>query len=115
MSEDIKIFKNLSDEVIKFDTTEEFDRYYHKNKDTVDKMPTRGLNTKFKISGYRIGRLRGKITLFPIKNKNAGLVETLDESSDQPSISEKLNILNGRLKNVEALLDELLSYVVSEQ
>ena len=47
--ESIKTFENLSDNVIEFETKQEFMRYYDQNKDMIDRMHTRGINSKFKI------------------------------------------------------------------
>ena len=67
MSTEVDVYENLSDNVIVFDSKEEFIQYYRDNHVRIDAMATRGLNTKFKINGYKIGRKNGKITLMPCK------------------------------------------------
>ena len=49
MSDSIKIFQNLSDDVIEFESKEQFMNYYERNKKEIDEMKTRGINVKFKI------------------------------------------------------------------
>ena len=65
---EVKVFSNLCDDVIEFETVEDFDNYYRKNKELIDKLSTRGLNQKFKIKNHHIGRLKNEITLYPLKD-----------------------------------------------
>lgn len=67
MSEDLTIYENLSDNAITFDSKEEFVRYYKQHKEEIDTKPTRGLNLKYQIRGYRIGRKNGSIVLYPTR------------------------------------------------
>ena len=79
MSDSIRVFNNLSDENLHFESKEEFDRYYKKNKETIDKMSTRALNMKISIDGYKLGRLKKELTLFPV---NGALGKRLGSISD---------------------------------
>ena len=128
MSETVEVFENLSDNVITFDSKEEFMRYYNKNKESIDKMATRGLNTKYKINGFKIGRKQGSIILYPLKTEIKNIVldskkeyESLSASSgvkQEPKqnqdqymikINSKLNDLNKRLK----VLEENMNYILN--
>ena len=75
MSEDIGVYENLSDNAITFDTKEEFMIYYQDHKDEIDSKPTRGLNMKYVIDGYKIGRKNGRIMLYPTRD---------DDDDDRP-------------------------------
>ena len=105
MTSDVKVFANLYDDIIHFDSKEEFNRYYAKNKEAIDKMATRGLNVKFKINGFKIGRSKGELILYPIKDSTE-FVETTQDSVDETGLTchQKLNNLNSRLKNIENIL-----------
>lgn len=94
-TDNITVFENLSDNIITFESKEQFMRYYDKNKDTIDNMATRGLNTKFKIDGFKIGRKNKKLILFPMKQ-----TEITEDNSSQWSgqeCSEELNQLNMKI------------------
>lgn len=99
----VKVFTNLCDDVIEFETVEDFDNYYRKNKELVDNLSTRGLNQKFKIKGHHIGRLKNVITLYPLKQSKVkeNDVQTTSSNEENLIINEKLNSLNNRLKNIE--------------
>ena len=89
---DIKTFKNLYETTLTFNNLEEFKAYYEIHKNEIDKIPTRGLNIKYYIPGYRVGRNKGEMTFFktdaPTKNK---VLERLIESKMQ-SIEHLLEV-----------------------
>ena len=61
---DIKTFKNLYETTITFNNPEEFKSYYEIHKSEIDSLPTRGLNIKYHIPGYRVGRNKGEMIFF---------------------------------------------------
>ena len=85
MSEDLTIYENLSDNAITFDSKEEFVRYYKQHKEEIDTKPTRGLNLKYQIRGYRIGRKNGSIVLYPTRG---GQYEEEEQQKPQPQKEE---------------------------
>lgn len=117
----VKVFANLCDDIIEFESVEDFDNYYRKNKDFIDQLSTRGLNQKFKIKNHHIGRLKNQITLYPLKqtkitnNTAPPSLDIADESG--VTLHEKLNSINNRLKNLEenvlSLLDEMYEEILS--
>ena len=102
MSESIKVFQNLYDNVINFESKEEFMNFYKKHQNEIDSMKTRGLNVKYKIPGYRIGRQKNQILLFPTKKEDEN--EDKNENQNSLEIHEKINVLNRRLKKIEEML-----------
>ena len=125
-TETVEVFENIGDNIIEFETKEEFDRYYKKNKEFIDNMKTRGLNRKFIIKGFKIGRKKGNILLYPIASaqqrscldkkikqdiqeiSDKNVVETENNSLDlneleeiQTDIYRRLNNLHQRLLRIE--------------
>ena len=116
---DVKVFKNLCDDIIEFETIDEFNNYYKINKAEIDKLSTRGINQKYKVKNHRIGREKGAITLFPLK-QSSNIQHTPQPASDVVdengiSTHEKLNRLNSRLKNIENILNQLLEAIFENQ
>ena len=116
---DVKVFKNLCDDIIEFETVDEFNNYYKINKAEIDKLSTRGINQKYKVKNHRIGREKGAITLFPLK-QSSNIQHTPQPASDVVdengiSTHEKLNRLNSRLKNIENILNQLLEAIFENQ
>ena len=75
MTEELKISKNLSDDIVTFENKEEFFKYYEEHKEDVDKMKTRGLNIKYKIPGFKIGRKKEQLVLIQLKKKQEEVKE----------------------------------------
>lgn len=90
-TETVEVFENIGDNIIEFETKEEFDRYYKKNKEFIDNMKTRGLNRKFIIKGFKIGRKKGNILLYPIDKK---IKQDIQEISDKNVVETENNSLN---------------------
>ena len=115
MTDSIKVFENIGDNVVKFETKEDFMRYYNKNQESIDAMSTRGLNRKFKIDGFKIGRLKGKIILYHLKENEYKAEQTETKSDELDSktkltINEKLDFMNRRLKKMEEMLEIVIQY-----
>ena len=122
MSDSIKVFNNLSDENLHFESKEEFDRYYKKNKEIIDKMSTRALNMKISIDGFKLGRLKKELTLFPITGalgKRLGAISdaklndssteiNIDNSMGESLVELKLDNISERLKKLEQLINLIL-------
>lgn len=109
MEDSIKVFENIGDNVLSFETKEDFMRYYNKNQNMIDNMSTRGLNRKFKIDGFKIGRLQGKIILYPLKETETKSDEL--DSKTKLTINEKLDFMNRRLKKIEEMINIVIDFL----
>ena len=108
MSEEVKVIANISDDVISFETKEEFLRYYNKNKESVDAIKTRGLNLKFKIEGYKIGRQKEKIVLIPTKISTQ--VTSADSNQDvKENLKDDLKECHNKLDLIIELINDMMS------
>lgn len=114
-SSEVKVFSNISDDPVSFETVQDFNRYYERNKEFVDSFSTRGLNKKFIITGYRIGRKKGEIILYPVQNVRERSPEENPSSTDLGMIEEKIDSMNERLKKIEQLLSILLNNTPTRQ
>ena len=98
---DIKTFKNLYETTLTFNNLDEFKAYYEIHKNEIDKIPTRGLNIKYYIPGYRIGRSKGEMTFFktdaPTKNK---VLERLIESKTQ-SVEREIEKIDLKINKIQ--------------
>lgn len=129
MNNSIKVFQNIGDNVICFDTKEDFMKHYNKNKETIDGMSTRGLNVKYKIEGFKIGRSKGEIILYPLKESKSKSDSETDLNIQQQSqtttsklaqpeiknkltIEEKLDFINRRIKKIEEMLTLIINQTI---
>ena len=113
-SNEVKVFANISDDPVSFETVQDFNRYYERNKEFVDSFSTRGLNKKFIISGYRIGRKKGEIILYPVQTTHDRVPEE-NNFEDRSMLEEKIDSMNERLKKIEQLLTMILNNTPARQ
>ena len=106
-SDKIEVYENISDNVRKFNNKEEFMSYYENHKSEIDSMKTRGLNMKYTIPGFKIGKRANKITLYPIKDK---IKEDKKENKDE--FQEIYNQINQKLDIIYTTIDEIKNKIV---
>ena len=77
---DIKVIEPISKHTKEFDTVDEFNLYYNKNKEEMDKLTTHKLNKLYLIKGYRITRIKNVLSLKKMKqNSQYDIDNELDE------------------------------------
>ena len=60
---EIKVIEPIKNYLKEFNTPVEFNLWYAKNKDEVDKLTTHKLNKMYHIIGYRITKIKGELML----------------------------------------------------
>lgn len=101
----IEVYENISDNVKTFNNKEEFMNYYETHKSEIDSMKTRGLNMKYTIPGFKIGKRANKITLYPIKVKEV-------KQEDKDEFQKLHNEITQKLDIIYTIIDEIRNKVV---
>ena len=83
---DLKIIEPIHKPLHEFETPDEFNIYYHKHKDEMDKETTHLLNKKFSINGYRITKIKGVLCL------KRSTMKTNQRLIDQRETKSKSNV-----------------------
>ena len=75
-------------------------------------MATRGLNVKFKINGFKIGRQKGNIILYPTKESKQTQTNN-EELTDETGLTvhKKLNQIQLGIKNILESIDDLFEEI----
>ena len=60
---DLKIIKPVEKYLKEFESPEEFNVFYAKNKDDIDSQTTHKLNKQYHIKGYVITKIKGELCL----------------------------------------------------
>ena len=60
---ELKILEPIKNYLKEFNTPEEFNVFYSKNKEELDKNTTHKLNKMYHIIGYRITKIKGELML----------------------------------------------------
>ena len=110
-SELIRTYQNLWEDTREFDNKREFLSYYETHKKEIDEMKTRGLNVKFHISGYKIGRKQNKLILYPTNQKNNDNLETIKIDT----LALNIKTINDKLDNLINMFNQFLSLLQHNQ
>lgn len=100
----MSVYRKISDDVIEFDSCDDFLAYYKKNPVTIDEMKTRGLNMKYKIPNYKIGRKNDKIILLPINKTESESHHDENKTNNEEKILE----LEERISTLEQIIKQIL-------
>ena len=105
---DLKIIEPIQKPLHEFETPDEFNIYYHKHKDEMDKETTHLLNKKFSIDGYRITKIKGVLCLKRSTTKtNQRLIDQRETKSDS------LHDLQERLQKLEEVVNQIIDVINS--
>ena len=89
---EIKIIEPIKTYLKEFETPDEFNLFYTKNKDEIDKLTTHKLNKLYHIKGYRITRIKEILMLKKYNEKPKDEKNTDVENNDE--LSELKNKVN---------------------
>ena len=101
---DLKIIKPVEKYLKEFESPEEFNVFYAKNKDDIDSKTTHKLNKQYHIKGYVITKIKGELCLKKpwIKKNNNESSTTIDFTS-----------LESRVKRLEETVNKIIDLIQS--
>ena len=94
---DLKIIEPVQKYVKEFESPEEFNVFYAKNKDEIDSQTTHMLNKKYHIKGLVITKIKGELCL-----KKPWIKKNKEESS---------NDLEVRVKRLEETVNKIIDLI----
>ena len=98
---DLKIIKPVEKYLKEFESPEEFNVFYAKNKDEIDSQTTHKLNKQYHIKGYVITKIKGELCLKkPWIKKNNNESSTVDFTS-----------LEVRVKRLEETVNKIIDLI----
>ena len=93
---DLKIIKPVEKYLKEFESPEEFNVFYAKNKDEIDSQTTHKLNKQYHIKGYVITKIKGELCL-----KKPWMKKNNNQSSD----------LESRVKRLEETVNKIIDLI----
>ena len=93
---DLKIIKPVEKYLKEFESPEEFNVFYAKNKDEIDSQTTHKLNKQYHIKGYVITKIKGELCL-----KKPWMKKNNNQSSD----------LEVRVKRLEETVNKIIDLI----
>ena len=115
----IKIIEPIKEYSKVFNSPDEFNLWYTKNKDEMDKMTTHKLNKLYKIEGYRITKIKNVLmlkkdsqTITSTNDKVAGLsspTPTIEQLKDD--LQSKTLSLESEITKIKDTINQIISYL----
>ena len=106
----IKIIEPIRDYLKVFNSPDEFNIWFTKNKDEIESLTTHKLNKLYKINGYRITKIKGILML-----KKCNETLNTDNSASSPLVPENLQELQDEIKNIKSTVNHIIEYLNGNQ
>ena len=101
---EIKVIEPIKNYLKEFNTPVEFNLWYSKNKDEVDKLTTHKLNKMYHINNYRITKIKGILMLKEDKKVKNDISETHPTWSD-------IDELKVELEKIKETVNKLINFI----
>ena len=101
----IKIIEPIKQYLKVFNSPDEFNIWYSKNKDEVDTLTTHKLNKMYLINGYRITKIKNVLMLKKINNNES------QHSANSPLVPDELTELREEIKNIKSTINQIIQYL----
>ena len=105
----LKIIEPIKQYLKVFNSPDEFNIWYTKNKDEVDTLTTHKLNKMYKIEGYRITKIKNVLMLKKINNDDS------QHSANSILIPDTLAELQDEIKNIKSTVNQIIQYLNGNQ
>jgi peptidoglycan hydrolase CwlO-like protein len=126
----LQVIEPIEKPLKSFSTVDEFNLYYVKNKEEMDKSTTHRLNRQFHIDGYHITKIKGVLSLkkwdesrkYYKSKKDVEQINTNDKLSDLElkiessvgeieSMNDKINELQDNITVIKTRINEIIGLV----
>ena len=102
----IKIIEPIKQYLKVFNTPDEFNIWYTKNKDEVESLTTHKLNKMYLINGYRITKIKNVLMLKKVNETSS------QHSTNSPLIpDESIAELHEEIKNIKTTINQIIQYL----
>lgn len=103
----IKIIEPIKEFSKVFNSPDEFNLWYTKNKDEMDNMTTHKLNKLYKIEGYRITKIKNVLML----KKDSQTITSKSLSSGQSPTTNTIEQLKDEITKIKDTINQIISYL----
>lgn len=100
---EVELIEPISKYSKQFNTPDEFNVWYSKNKDEVNKMTTHKLNKMFKVKDYRITRIEGVLKLKKWDDEKHAKISRYDERIIQ--LKQEINTIRESVNKIITYLN----------
>ena len=101
---DLKVIEPIKTFLKEFETPDEFNLFYAKNKTDIDAATTHKLNKMYHIKGYRITKIKNVLML-----KQWDESKTSEHSKD--NTNDRFEELNNEIKSMKETINNIIKYL----
>ena len=98
---DLKVIEPIKTFLKEFETPDEFNLFYAKNKADIDSQTTHKLNKMYHIKGYRITKIKNVLMLKKWE----------DEHHSKENIYERIEELNNEISSMKDAINKIIQYL----
>lgn len=109
---DVKVIGPIKEYLKTFNTPDEFNLWYAKNKDEIDQITTHKLNKMYHIDGYRITKIKGVLCL---KKDVKKPVESDHSESDRiDELNNEIEQIKSDIMTIKTAINEIINSINGE-
>lgn len=109
---DLKVIEPIKTFLKEFDSPDEFNLFYAKNKADIDSSTTHKLNKMYHIKGYRITKIKNVLMLKKWDDEVASTrcLRRTEEHSKE-NTNDRIEELNNEIKSMKETINKIIQYL----
>lgn len=108
---DVKVIEPIKNYLKEFNSPDEFNLFYSKNKSEIDAYTTHKLNKMYHIIGYRITKIKGVLML---KKWDESKNIKTQSPIPSPNIVEELDEIHSEIDKIKETVNSIIAYIQSQ-
>lgn len=104
---DVKVIGPIKEYLKTFNNPDEFNLWYAKNKDEIDKITTHKLNKMYFIDGYRITKIKGVLCL------KKSVQKPTENDHSEPDFQHNLDELNCEISEQAQSIEQIKNDIIA--
>ena len=108
---DVKVIEPIKNYLKEFNSPDEFNLFYSKNKSEIDAYTTHKLNKMYHIIGYRITKIKGVLML---KKWDESKNIKIQSPIPSPNIVEELDEIHSEIDKIKETVNSIIAYIQSQ-
>ena len=108
---DVKVIEPIKNYLKEFNSPDEFNLFYSKNKSEIDAYTTHKLNKMYHIIGYHITKIKGVLML---KKWDESKNIKTQSPIPSPNIVEELDEIHSEIDKIKETVNSIIAYIQSQ-
>lgn len=109
---DVKVIEPIKNYLKEFNSPDEFNLFYSKNKSEIDAFTTHKLNKMYHIIGYRITKIKG-VLMLKKWDESKNMKTQPPTLPPPPNITEELDEIHSEIDKIKEAVNGIIAYIDS--